>query len=41
MLQMINGKEIDGRQLAVDWAVEKDVWETTKKEDNEVIVQIV
>ncbi|KGO75121.1 Nucleotide-binding, alpha-beta plait [Penicillium italicum] len=32
-LQMINGKEIDGRQLAVDWAVEKDVWETTKKED--------
>ncbi|KAJ5483582.1 hypothetical protein N7530_002828 [Penicillium desertorum] len=34
-LQMINGKEIDGRQLAVDWAVEKDVWETTKKEDNE------
>ncbi|KAJ5502072.1 RNA recognition motif domain eukaryote [Penicillium fimorum] len=35
-LQMINGKEIDGRQLAVDWAVEKDVWETTKKEDEEV-----
>ncbi|KXG52299.1 RNA recognition motif domain, eukaryote [Penicillium griseofulvum] len=34
-LQMINGKEIDGRQLAVDWAVEKDVWETTKKEDDE------
>ncbi|KAJ5150607.1 RNA recognition motif domain eukaryote [Penicillium coprophilum] len=35
-LQMINGKEIDGRQLAVDWAVEKDVWETTKKEDEQV-----
>ncbi|KAJ5373514.1 RNA recognition motif domain eukaryote [Penicillium concentricum] len=35
-LQMINGKEIDGRQLAVDWAVEKEVWETTKKEDEEV-----
>jgi nucleolar protein 4 len=34
-LQMINGKEVDGRQLAVDWAVEKDVWETTKKEDDE------
>ncbi|KAJ5787372.1 hypothetical protein N7457_002362 [Penicillium paradoxum] len=34
-LQMVNGKEIDGRQLAVDWAVEKDVWETTKKEDED------
>jgi nucleolar protein 4 len=34
-LQMINGKEIDGRQLAVDWAVEKEVWETTKKEDED------
>lgn len=34
-LQMINGKEIDGRQLAVDWAVEKDVWETTKKEEDD------
>ncbi|KAJ5882127.1 uncharacterized protein N7529_000799 [Penicillium soppii] len=34
-LQTINGKEIDGRQLAVDWAVEKDVWETTKKDDEE------
>ncbi|CAI7634116.1 unnamed protein product [Penicillium crustosum] len=34
-MQMINGKEIDGRQLAVDWAVEKDVWETTKKENDE------
>ncbi|KAJ6060487.1 hypothetical protein N7444_002341 [Penicillium canescens] len=34
-LQNVNGKEIDGRTLAVDWAVEKDVWETTKKEDEE------
>jgi nucleolar protein 4 len=34
-LQTINGKEIDGRQLAVDWAVEKDVWETTTKKDEE------
>ncbi|CAI7641502.1 unnamed protein product [Penicillium glandicola] len=34
-IQMINGKEIDGRQLAVDWAVEKEVWETTKKEDDD------
>ncbi|KAF3389306.1 hypothetical protein F1880_003551 [Penicillium rolfsii] len=26
-LQSINGKEVDGRQLAVDWAVEKEAWE--------------
>ncbi|KAF2661077.1 RNA-binding domain-containing protein [Lophiostoma macrostomum CBS 122681] len=23
----VNGKEVDGRQLAVDWAVDKDTWE--------------
>lgn len=34
-LQTINGKEIDGRQIAVDWAVEKDVWQTTKKDDED------
>jgi nucleolar protein 4 len=34
-LQNVNGKEIEGRTLAVDWAVEKDVWETTKKEEEE------
>ncbi len=27
-LAAINGMEIDGRPVAVDWAVEKDVWET-------------
>ncbi|CAD6441191.1 7c172b3c-d1a9-40c1-a7ad-d8dcf3077b91 [Sclerotinia trifoliorum] len=32
-LAAINGREIDGRQLAVDWAVEKDVWEKKKTED--------
>ncbi|KAJ4260697.1 RNA recognition motif-containing protein [Fusarium torreyae] len=26
-LEAINGKEIDGRTLAVDWAVDKDTWE--------------
>ena len=26
-LQSINGKEIDGRTLAVDWAVNKETWE--------------
>ena len=27
----VNGKEVDGRTLAVDWAVEKDIWETLQK----------
>ncbi|MCJ1304978.1 RNA recognition motif-containing protein [Hypocenomyce scalaris] len=32
----VNGKEIEGRTLAVDWAVEKDVWETAQKvEEND------
>ncbi|KAF2102841.1 RNA-binding domain-containing protein [Rhizodiscina lignyota] len=26
----INGKEVDGRTLAVDWAVDRDTWEKTK-----------
>lgn len=30
-LQAVNGKEVDGRTLAVDWAVEKEVWEDLKK----------
>ena len=36
-LEAINGKEIEGRTLAVDWAVEKEVWETLNNsdEDNE------
>ncbi|KAL4778374.1 ribosome biogenesis [Aspergillus varians] len=32
-LAAVNGKEIDGRALAVDWAVEKEVWETQQKEE--------
>lgn len=27
-LEAVNGKEVDGRTLAVDWAVEKGIWET-------------
>lgn len=27
----VNGKEVDGRALAVDWAVEKSVWEDLQK----------
>lgn len=29
-LEAVNGKEVDGRTLAVDWAVEKGVWENLK-----------
>ncbi|KAA8649203.1 mRNA-binding ribosome biosynthesis protein NOP4 [Aspergillus tanneri] len=32
-LQAVNGKEVDGRTLAVDWAVQKDVWENLQKEN--------
>ncbi|KAI9749837.1 MAG: hypothetical protein M4579_006714 [Chaenotheca gracillima] len=29
-LEAVNGKVVDGRTLAVDWAVEKSVWEETE-----------
>ncbi|KAI9376506.1 hypothetical protein BJX61DRAFT_489542 [Aspergillus egyptiacus] len=32
-LEAVNGKEVDGRTLAVDWAVEKEVWENLQKEE--------
>ncbi|KAK2753933.1 RNA recognition motif-containing protein [Arachnomyces sp. PD_36] len=32
----VNGKEVDGRTLAVDWAVEKSVWEDSQKPAEEV-----
>ncbi|KAI9924010.1 hypothetical protein ASPWEDRAFT_34744 [Aspergillus wentii DTO 134E9] len=32
-LEGVNGKEVDGRTLAVDWAVEKEVWENQQKEE--------
>lgn len=31
-LEGVNGKKVDGRTLAVDWAVEKEVWETMQNE---------
>lgn len=31
-LESVNGKEVDGRTLAVDWAVEKTVWENLQKD---------
>lgn len=29
-LEQINGREIEGRTLAVDWAVDKEVWDTVQ-----------
>lgn len=34
-LEAVNGKEVDGRTLAVDWAVEKEVWENLQKEEEQ------
>ncbi|KAE8376512.1 hypothetical protein BDV26DRAFT_265482 [Aspergillus bertholletiae] len=31
-LEAVNGKEVDGRTLAVDWAVDKAVWENTQQD---------
>ncbi|MCJ1314125.1 RNA recognition motif-containing protein [Agyrium rufum] len=34
-LAEVNGKEIDGRTLAVDWAVDKEVWENLRKQEDD------
>jgi nucleolar protein 4 len=34
-IEGVNGKEIDGRQLAVDWAVDKETWDNTPDEAKE------
>jgi nucleolar protein 4 len=34
-LEEVNGKVVDGRTLAVDWAVDKETWEQQKDEDSE------
>ena len=31
----MNGREIDGRTLAVDWAVDKQSWQNAQQDDNE------
>ncbi|KAJ4351774.1 RNA recognition motif-containing protein [Didymosphaeria variabile] len=31
-MEELNGKEIDGRQIAVDWAVDKDAWQDLQKQ---------
>ncbi|KLJ13584.1 hypothetical protein EMPG_11477 [Blastomyces silverae] len=35
-LEAVNGKEVDGRTLAVDWAVEKSVWDELQNNPDEV-----
>jgi nucleolar protein 4 len=34
----MNGKDVDGRTLAVDWAVDRDTWEKAKDDGKEVDV---
>ncbi|KAB8267937.1 hypothetical protein BDV30DRAFT_26531 [Aspergillus minisclerotigenes] len=34
-LEAVNGKEVDGRTLAVDWAVDKAVWENIQQDSQE------
>ncbi|EDN05308.1 conserved hypothetical protein [Histoplasma mississippiense (nom. inval.)] len=36
-LNAVNGKEVDGRTLAVDWAVEKSVWDEFQNHTDDVI----
>ena len=35
-LQELNGKEVDGRPIAVDWAVDRDTWQRLQKSEEEV-----
>lgn len=39
-LREMNGKEVDGRQLAVDFAVDKATWQTLQEKDDAVITDI-
>jgi nucleolar protein 4 len=34
-VEMLNGKLVDGRELAVDWAADKETWEKHKLEEEE------
>jgi len=33
-IEIVNGKEVDGRTIAVDWAVDKQTWEQQKPADD-------
>ena len=36
-IEGMNGKEVEGRTLAVDWAVEKDIWETWQNGEKQAV----
>ena len=38
-LEGVNGREVDGRTLAVDWAVEKEIWETLQNGSEETEIR--
>ena len=38
-IEGVNGKEIEGRTLAVDWAVEKEMWETWQNGEKQAGVE--
>ena len=38
-LEGMNGREVEGRTLAVDWAVEKEIWETWQNGEKQAGVQ--
>lgn len=38
-IEGMNGKEVEGRTLAVDWAVEKEIWETLQNGEKQAGVQ--
>ena len=40
-IEEVNGMSISGRNVAVDWAVEKDKWEKVKEEGGELDVEMV
>jgi nucleolar protein 4 len=33
-MEGLNGKEVEGRNMAVDWALSKDKWEEVKKDED-------
>lgn len=39
-LEGVNGKEIDGRTLAVDWAVEKEVWTKQNEPEEKAVAKV-
>lgn len=38
-IEGVNGKEVEGRTLAVDWAVEKEMWETLQNGEKQADVE--